>query len=174
MLSTTSEHALRALMHLAALPEGESMLGKELSQLAGVPPNYLSKILLTLGNAGILEASRGTGGGYPLARKPGKIRLIEVVDLFDKTRARPACLLGLGKECSDDTACSAHSRWKSVRRKYVQFLERTSIAQIEAWEVSRLAAPSGAPLDLDTPRGSPPENAPRCRAANSSGNRSRS
>ena len=58
------------------------MLGRELADRAEVPPNYLSKILWALGNAGIIDATRGNGGGYRLKRTPSEIRLFEVVELF--------------------------------------------------------------------------------------------
>src|SRR5215813_3901044 len=83
MLSATSEYALRALTRLAAAAEGESMLGRDLAEQAGIPANYLSKIMWTLGNAGIIDATRGNGGGYRLKRGAADIRLFEVVDLFE-------------------------------------------------------------------------------------------
>jgi len=130
MLSTTSEHALRALVQLASLPEGETMLGKALSAQAGIPANYLSKILWTLGNAGLITATRGTGGGYRLKRKPDQIRLIEIVDPFDHARAKPACFLGGGRDCNDANPCTAHAGWRGVRNAYVGFLESTTLSQI--------------------------------------------
>lgn len=98
MLSTTSDHALRALTHLARLPEAASILGRDLASQAGIPANYLSKILWTLGNAGIIDATRGSGGGYRLKRCASEIRLFEIVELFDRDRARITCFLGGGKE----------------------------------------------------------------------------
>src|SRR5947199_7582084 len=115
MLTTTSEHALRALTYLARLPEGASLLGRELAVQARIPANYLSKILWTLGNAGIVDATRGSGGGYRLRRSAAAIRLFEVVDLFDGDRSRSACLLGCGKECEPNHPCTAHDRWCGVR-----------------------------------------------------------
>lgn len=73
MLTTTSEYALRALTHLTRLPKGGSMLGRQLAEGAGIPANYLSKILWTLGNAGIIDATRGNHGGYRLKRSAGEI-----------------------------------------------------------------------------------------------------
>ncbi|MBI1790390.1 MAG: Rrf2 family transcriptional regulator [Acidobacteria bacterium] len=137
MLSTTSQHALRALTHMASLPEGTAILGRQLSERAGIPANYLSKILLTLGNAGILDATRGTGGGYRLRKKPEQIRLIEVVDLFDRARARPECFLGGGRICSDTSPCTAHGEFRDVRATYLRFLESTSIADISLMERPR-------------------------------------
>jgi Rrf2 family transcriptional regulator, iron-sulfur cluster assembly transcription factor len=130
MLSTTSEHALRALTHLARLPEGSSMLGRELAEQAVIPANYLSKILWTLGNAGIIHATRGNGGGYRLRRNAEAIRLFEVVDLFDRDRSRSACLLGGGKECDPDNPCTAHDAWRGIRTAYMDFLNTTTLAEI--------------------------------------------
>ena len=129
MLSTTSQYALRALTELAGQPPGQPMLGRDLAAQADIPANYLSKILLSLRNAGILATTRGSGGGYRLERKPSEIRLIEVVEVFDAPRARPDCLLGEG-ECSDDKACSAHHAWKQIRQSYISFLETTTLAEI--------------------------------------------
>ena len=114
MLSVTSKYALRALTHLGALPEKESMLGKDLAKRAAIPANYLSKILWMLGSAGLISAMRGSGGGYRLRRKPEEIFLFEVVDLFDRTRIAPTCFLGEDRACSDDDACSAHALWREV------------------------------------------------------------
>jgi Rrf2 family transcriptional regulator, iron-sulfur cluster assembly transcription factor len=129
MFSTTCEYALRALVRLARIPNGSAILGRDLAQDAQIPANYLSKILLTLRNAGVLTTARGTGGGYRLRKSPDEIRLIHIVELFDGARARPSCLLGC-KDCSDQDPCSAHEAWRDVRAAYVDFLEKTTLAGI--------------------------------------------
>jgi Rrf2 family iron-sulfur cluster assembly transcriptional regulator len=130
MLTTTSEHALRALTHLARLPEGSSMLGRDLAEQAAIPANYLSKILWTLGNAGIIDATRGNRGGYRLKRNAAEVCLFEVVELFDRDRNRMACILGGGKECDQDNPCTAHDAWRGVRTAYIDFLNTTTLADI--------------------------------------------
>jgi Rrf2 family protein len=130
MLTTTSEHALRALTHLARLPEGSSMLGRDLATQADIPANYLSKILWTLGNAGIIDATRGNGGGYRLKRPAGEIRLFEVVELFDRDRVTLACVLGGRKDCDCQDPCTAHDAWRQVRAAYLDFLHTRTVADI--------------------------------------------
>ncbi len=130
MLSATCEYALRALVLLAREEAGRPMLGKDLARLAEVPPNYLSKILNTLKRVGILEATRGTGGGYRLLKTPDEIRLLDVVEVFDSPMAKPMCVLGSTRECDDGSQCSAHTRWSEVRRVYVAFLESTTLGSI--------------------------------------------
>lgn len=106
------------------------MLGRDLAEKTGIPANYLSKILWTLGNAGIIDATRGNGGGYRLKRDPAKIHLFEVVDLFDRDRTKLTCFLGQGKNCDEEHPCTAHHAWRSVRAAYLDFLHSNTVADI--------------------------------------------
>ncbi len=135
MLSVTTEHALRALVCLAQIPYGEQMLRRDISEKADVPLNYLTKILNDMRRANILDATRGTGGGYMLKKRADEIRLIEVLELFEGDRAHLGCLLGNKGDCSDDNACSAHATWKHVKIAYLNFMEQTTIAVIAGCEV---------------------------------------
>jgi Rrf2 family iron-sulfur cluster assembly transcriptional regulator len=83
-----------------------------------------------LGSAEIIDATRGSGGGYRLRRKAAEIRLSEVVELFDRQKSERRCLLGGTKECSDEAPCGAHEEWRKVRATYADFLQRTTIAEI--------------------------------------------
>lgn len=130
MLSTTSQYALRALSHLAAL-SGEPVLGRDLAESVEIPANYLSKVLLSLRNAGFVATARGSGGGYRLGRPAEEILLIDVVELFDEiSRTKPSCFLGRARACSAATPCSAHSAWQSVGAEYLKFLVSTPLSAI--------------------------------------------
>lgn len=131
MMSTTSQYALRALARLSREPEGTPLLGHDLARDSDIPANYLSKLMWQLRNAGLVSATRGTKGGYKLERPADRIRLIDVVAVFDPVRIRPACLLGQG-ECNERHACAAHHAWKRVRDVYLEFLEDTTLAAIAA------------------------------------------
>ena len=106
------------------------MLGRELATQAAIPANYLSKILWTLGNAGIIDATRGNGGGYRLKRPASEIRLFEVVELFDRDRVSLACVLGGRKDCDCQDPCTAHDAWRQVRAAYLDFLHTRTVADI--------------------------------------------
>jgi Rrf2 family protein len=137
MLSATSAHALRSLICLAQLPEGKSITGAELAEIADVPRNYLSKILHTLGHAGLVIATRGSGGGYRLAPGTMSRPLFEIVEYFEGTRAKPACLLGQKYPCSDENPCPAHHAWRGVRTAYLDFLGNTTLADIARYPLNR-------------------------------------
>lgn len=130
MISVTSEYALRAMVFLAAQPNGRAVLGRELAESAEIPANYLAKILVTLRNAGLVATMRGTGGGYLLQKPASGVRLNEIVELFEGSRIGCGCLLDRSKDCNSRDACSAHDVWREVREVYRQFLHRTTLADI--------------------------------------------
>lgn len=131
MLTTTSQYALRALVHLAKLPQGRVVLGRDLAAATEIPPNYLSKILVSLRNAGILETSRGSGGGYRLRKAAQEIYLIDVVELFETvSRHQTICLLNGAHQCNEATPCSAHAIWRDLRATYMGFLISTPLAAL--------------------------------------------
>ena len=130
MLSTTAEYALRAMFALAQEGPDKATLGRDLAIRSGVPANYLSKILLELKKAGLVQAVRGTGGGYRLGRDAARIRLMDVVEEIDRDAARPGCFLAGSNSCSDLEPCPAHDRWAAVKDTYVSFLETTTIADV--------------------------------------------
>jgi Rrf2 family nitric oxide-sensitive transcriptional repressor len=130
MISNTSEYALRALVALADTPGGSAVQARELAQVTKVPPSYLYKILTTLRRAGVLAGSRGSHGGYQLARDASEIPLIDVVSMFEEVRPNDACLLGEFDQCDDDRPCTAHRHWKHVQQTYNNFLKATTIADL--------------------------------------------
>jgi Rrf2 family iron-sulfur cluster assembly transcriptional regulator len=131
MLSDTSRYALRALVCLSRTGGAKQRIqARELAGTVDVPEAYLAKVLGVLSRAKVVQGTRGVGGGYTLARSPKKIKLIQVVELFEGVRTRPLCFFGGDRRCSDDNACTGHSAWKIVWTTYTDFLERTSLAEL--------------------------------------------
>jgi Rrf2 family protein len=69
-------------IHMCALLAGTGTKRVSVDQLAGfydLPKPYLAKQLQALANAGIVDGSKGRGGGYRLARIPTQISLLDIV-----------------------------------------------------------------------------------------------
>ena len=130
MISITSEYALRALVGLAEAGKGATVLGRDLAKQTNVPLNYLWKILAPLRRNGMVGGTRGIRGGYFLARGPGEIRLIDVVERFEVVKRVDSCLLGQSGGCSDENPCGAHDQWKHVCEVYEEFLSSKTIADL--------------------------------------------
>ena len=107
------------------------MLGRDLAERTGVPASYLTKVLLVLNRAGLVEATRGTGGGYRLSKSAAEITLWEIVDPVDNVGRLDDCIMGM-KECSEQNPCAMHDWWKRVRDDYLATLRNTTLAEVTA------------------------------------------
>lgn len=82
-LTTRSEYALLALIHLAR-HEGEKFVPiQSIAEAQGIPHRFLEQLLLVLKRARLVKSQKGQRGGYRLGRPPGKISLAEVIRLLD-------------------------------------------------------------------------------------------
>lgn len=135
MLSPMTGYALTALAWLAGHKDGPSQV-KEIAEATGVPQAYLGKIIHQLSKRGLVNTKRGVGGGVTLAVEPARCTLLDVAQSLDDPLLTPKCMLGV-EECSDARACPCHSFWKEHRQRELDFLARTTIADLCAFEAKR-------------------------------------
>ena len=82
-LTTRSEYALLALIHLARQPDDRYVTVQTIAEAQGIPPKFLAQLLLALKHAHYVKSSKGQHGGYQLGMPAEKITLAEVVRFFD-------------------------------------------------------------------------------------------
>jgi len=135
-LSQPVGHAILAISCLERCSGADWNLAKDLSACSGVPLPSLSKVLNTLGQAGLVKTKRGYRGGFMMARPGREISLREVVEAVEPRVDEPRCFLGFA-ECSDDRGCPAHEFWKEERLKIQEYLERMTVADVGEFEWNR-------------------------------------
>lgn len=130
MLTRTGGYALHAALAIADMGrDGRAVRASEIAASLGIPSNYLSKILRSLAQDGVLASERGRTGGFRLARAPEKITLLEVVAGFDDLGRERQCLLGRGT-CSDVGGCPAHKEWRAASAPAFHFFETRTLADL--------------------------------------------
>jgi Rrf2 family protein len=129
MFSGTAVYALRAVVYLAEHSEERPVRVAEMAGNLEVPQNYLAKILNELVRSEILTSTRGKHGGFQLAVQPDELSLLTVVSPFDRIEQNRRCLLGKA-ECSDDSPCPAHHRWKELGTQLAAFVRETTVADL--------------------------------------------
>ena len=135
MLSQAVGYAASALGCLRPMG-GKPALVKELADACGIPPAFLAKIVNVLARNQLVLTQRGVGGGVSLARSPQETTLLDLCEALDDPVVQPRCMLGHA-ECTEDRACPAHQFCTTHREGLVQFLSRTTIADIAAFETRR-------------------------------------
>ena len=129
MLTRSATHAVRAMVALAGLERGEYAQTSRVAAAAGVPRNYLAKILFQLSRRGLVESQRGLGGGFRLARDASQISLYDVVDSVEDVARWNECAFG-EKQCSEAQPCALHHRWGRVRDAYFGLLRNTFVGEL--------------------------------------------
>src|SRR5207249_11338901 len=98
-ISRKIDYGLRAMIHLAGLPPERIASLQDLSSTLHLPREFLAKILKVLAGRGLVRSARGAHGGYQLARRPGEISFLEVIEATEAPVQRNVCLDH--KECCD-------------------------------------------------------------------------
>jgi Rrf2 family iron-sulfur cluster assembly transcriptional regulator len=127
--SRSAEYAIRAFVYLAAAPPGKFTMVKQIAEESEIPPHFLAKILQQLARKGMLRSSKGPTGGFSLRQPPQEISLLDVVDAVDGLADYNRCLGGM-TDCNDQMACGLHDSWKALRSRIIEYMERTSIADV--------------------------------------------
>ncbi len=135
MLSQATAYAASALACIAAMG-GNPVLVKVIAEACEMPAAYLAKIIHQLGRRKLVLTQRGVGGGVSLARRPQEISLLEVCVALEDPAIQPRCMLG-SVPCHDDRACPAHDFCSTHRANLMEFLRKTTIADIAAFETRR-------------------------------------
>jgi Rrf2 family protein len=82
-LPESTEWLLHSATALAQLGPGGIASAAQLAEHYELPAAYLAKQLQVLVRAGLLSATTGPRGGFRLARDPGEITLLDLVEAID-------------------------------------------------------------------------------------------
>ena len=113
-VSKKAYYGLRAVVTLAQQSGVTSI--HTLAQAENLPAGYLEKILQTLRRAGIVEATKGTTGGYALFQSAADISVWEVLSALDgpiKTVNAPTGTL----PCLHVSHCQTNEVWRVLESK---------------------------------------------------------
>ena len=131
LLNQTAEYAMRALAYLAqAAVQGEGRVSSdELARETHIPSHYVSKVMRRLVVADLVDARRGRGGGFELARAPGEIRFIDVLEATDSMPDPMRCAFGFG-QCDSTDPCPLHDSWSRLQEQFRTWAITTTLADV--------------------------------------------
>jgi len=127
MFSQTSEYALRAMVCLADAGD-KQITTRKIAEQTRVPPNYLSKVILSLVRAGLVKSQRGLHGGAMLARAPEAISMLDVINAVEPLQHIDHCPLNL--EQHQGLLCPLHQRLEWAICQIEEALGSTTLADL--------------------------------------------
>lgn len=82
-MSTKSRFAVQAMIDLALRDRSGPVALAQIATRQGVSLSYLEQLFSRLRRAGLVESTRGPGGGYTLGRRPADISAAEIVNAVE-------------------------------------------------------------------------------------------
>jgi len=138
-LSEYTDYTLRVLMYCAAHRERLVTIG-ELAEQHGLSKNHLMKVVNDLARQGLLETTRGRGGGLRLLAEPGSIRIGDVVRATETDFRLVECFDASTNACTLTPSCRLKHLFDDALKGYFKALDGATLADM----TQRLALPKVA------------------------------
>jgi len=138
-LTTKGRYAVTAMLDLALhYKEGPITLA-DISQRQGISLSYLEQLFSKLRKNGLVDSTRGPGGGYRLSRDAHQVAVADVITAVDEKVETTRC--GGLSNCQDDQQCLTHELWTDLSAQIHDFLKGISLGQlVERQGVQEVAA----------------------------------
>jgi Rrf2 family iron-sulfur cluster assembly transcriptional regulator len=135
--SKKCEYGLQAILFMATQREECICPAEEISNKLNIPKEFISKILQSLTESGIVESKKGKSGGFKLAKNPSLIKLIDIVDAIDGLDSFNSCVLGF-PNCSPEKPCPVHDQWGELRTKAYDMLSTETIDKFKEKTLNKI------------------------------------
>lgn len=128
LLSRGGDYAIRAMVDLASRPGGERTITQGIADRQQIPPAFLSKVLGSLTQVGLVRTHRGAAGGVGLARSPETISLLEVVEAAQGPIILNECTHPY-RTCPLEDTCTVSQVWREAQKNLEELLGSAYLSQ---------------------------------------------
>jgi len=128
-LSTKSRYSILALMYLANHSGSSQVMVRKIAEREGLSQRYLEQLLLPLKAAGMVRATRGTGGGFSLAKPPSELNLLDIIRITEGSTGFTECADD-SRVCVRSDMCALRDAWIEVTRAAEDTLASITIQEL--------------------------------------------
>ena len=139
IFSKKCEYGMQAILYLAAKEKGALVSAEEISKVLKIPREFISKILQSLKDSGLINSSKGKSGGFSLAKSSSRIKLIDIVAAIDGFELFDNCVLGF-PECSPTHPCPVHDTWGTLRTQAYDMLNAETIDKLKEKTLHKISS----------------------------------
>lgn len=121
--SKLTQIALAAMCRLGEAYGSHRMTAVTIADASHLPRPIVAKVLTDLVRSGLVNGTRGPGGGFQLARPPDQITLWDIVGIFNKCHMTMAekCPLGV-QACGQQKPCALHVHYLLLQSQLHELL----------------------------------------------------
>jgi len=129
ILRRNTDYALRLMISLARNYENGSVSTRLLAQEQEVSYQLACKLMQKLHDARLVDSCMGPRGGFRLARPPGQISLLEVVEVIQGPVRLNRCLMS-DCACPRGGSCRIRARITELQGHMEQYLRSVTIGDL--------------------------------------------
>lgn len=134
-LTIYTDFSLRLLTYLATHRDRVCTV-KEIADAYDISRHHLLKVANQLGNNGIVEATRGNGGGLRLAKPPHKINIGAIVRLTEPDFNLVSCFDASSGGCRIESVCILQRALHEATTAFLKVLDRYSLTDLMVHKAS--------------------------------------
>jgi Rrf2 family protein len=128
LVTRDTDYAVRALVYMAQ-QRGRLVTSREMVDELRIPRAFLRRILQQLGRHAVLKPIKGKMGGFVLSLPAEKIRLTDVMRIFQGSLEISECMFKK-QVCPNRAKCFLRKRIVSIEAYVVNQLRAISIASL--------------------------------------------
>ncbi len=143
-LSTKSRFAVTAMIDVALREDRGPVSLAAISERHQISLSYLEQLFSKLRQAGLVESTRGPGGGYSLGRVADQISMADILSAVDAPTAEEAA--------GEQDSWMNSDLWSSLNNQMLSHLQSISLRQLVAEQRSKGVAIEPAPVKATSVR----------------------
>jgi len=141
-LSTKGRYGLRILLDLAIHGGTQPRMMREIASSQRISEKYISRLMIDLRHAELVQSVRGAKGGYVLGRVPQAVTLLEVVEAMEGRLNIVDCVT-LPDACDKTDTCVVRHTWTTVNNRI-----RDVLAAVTLQDIADLHLENGDPASV--------------------------
>lgn len=146
-ISRKIEYGARAMVYLASLPDGMTTSFREIARKMDIPQEFLAKILKTLVKAKLVKSTRGSRGGYSLARPASQVSFLDVIEAVEGPVGVNLCTEKDHGGCSFTGACTMNAVWQLGQERMLEVYRNARLDRLAMRSLTHRSplVPAGPP-----------------------------
>lgn len=152
-LTTKGRFAVTAMIDLGMRQHKGPVTLAGISQRQTISLSYLEQLFAKLRRHGLVESTRGPGGGYRLGKPATEISVADIIFAVDEPLDATNCQ---GRaNCDNDHRCMTHDLWAGLNRHMVDYLDSVTLASLVEQQSSAVRPMAVTPTPPRTPSARP-------------------
>lgn len=141
-ISTKGRYGLRILLDLAFHSSGNPRTIKEIAQSQQISVKYISRLIIPLREAGLIESVRGIQGGLKLPRPPREITILKILETMEGPISIVDCVLS-PQVCDKQSVCPSRFIWEQMNQKIREILAEQTLEDIVNRQIATVSCLNG-------------------------------